>query len=90
MWFADDASGGGTCQSLKQWWDALTTLGPAFGYYPKASETWLVLRPENEEEAKTIFHESGIIVTTEGTRHLGAALGLPSFIEGYVCNKVDE
>ena len=44
---------------------------------------------ENEEEAKTIFHESGIIVTTEGTRHLGAALGLPSFIEGYVFNKVD-
>ena len=73
-----------------QWWNVLSTLGWAFGYYPKASKTCLVVRPGDEEDAKTIFHESGVIVTTEGTRHLGAVLGLPSFMEEYVCNKVDE
>ena len=37
-WFADDASGAGTISEIKQWWDALNSLGPDFGYFPNAKK----------------------------------------------------
>lgn len=37
-WFADDASGAGTTLEIKQWWDALNSLGPDFGYFPNAKK----------------------------------------------------
>ena len=90
VWFADDASGAGSLQGLRQWWDALSTLGPSFGYYPKPSKTCLVIHPQNEEAAKAVFGEAGITITTEGKTHLGSALGSVSFKEEYVKHKVDE
>jgi len=90
VWFADDASGAGSLQGLRQWWDVLSTLGPSFGYYPKPSKTCLVIHPQNEEAAKAVFREAGITITTEGKTHLGSALGSVSFKEEYVKHKVDE
>ena len=28
VWYADDATGVGTCSSLRKWWDTLSRLGP--------------------------------------------------------------
>ena len=55
VWFADDATGMGTLVNLKQWWSSISTIGPLFGYHPNAAKTCLVVRDEQEEEAKEIF-----------------------------------
>ena len=88
--FADDATGVGYFVSLKQWWNCLSTFGPLYGYHPNAAKTSLVVREEQEEEAKRIFEGTGISVTTEGKKHLGAALGSSSFVEDFVSHKVDK
>ena len=42
VWYADDASGAGTCEDLRKWWDSLQVHGAGYGYYPNASKTHLV------------------------------------------------
>ena len=44
VWYADDASATGGLASVRSWWDKLSTIGPAFGYYANASKTWLVTK----------------------------------------------
>ena len=75
VWFADDASGVGTLVSLKRWWSCLVEMGPRLGYHPNAAKTCLVVKEEKEEEAKHVFQDTNIFITTEGKRHLGAAIG---------------
>ena len=41
VWFADDATGASTCCNLKSRWNKLSSYGPAFGYHPNASKTYL-------------------------------------------------
>ena len=58
VWFADDVTAASTCQPLRAWWDDLTACGPSFGYYPKASKTFLVVKEEYADaEAEAIFNE---------------------------------
>ena len=45
---------------------------------------------EKERPAKEIFSETTINITTEGRKHLGAALGSREFFEEYVDEKVEE
>ena len=90
VWYADDATGGSTCTKLKLWWDELSNQGPSFGYYPNASKTYLVVKEEFEASAIELFADTDVHVTTEGKRHLGAALGPRSFTEEYVSGKVQE
>ena len=40
--------------------------------------------------AKEMFQGTGISITEEGKRHLGAALGTQGFVESYVQRKVSE
>ena len=72
VWFADDTA---SCERLKQWWDALSTFGPHFGYSPNATKTILVVKDEHEQTANSLFSDTGIKITTHGKRHLGAAIG---------------
>ncbi len=60
------------------------------GYHAKASKIWLVVKPELLPLASDIFANSGVNITVEGRRHLGAALGTRSFTEAYVNDKVHE
>ena len=89
VWYADDATGAGTCSNLKRWWDHLTSIGPKYGYFPKSPKCHLVVKPEFEERAKSIFEGSNINITTGGTRHLGAVIGSKECREEYVANKVE-
>ena len=88
VWFADDATAGGNLDSLKAWWDRIVDLGPDYGYYPNASKTWLIVKEENLEEATTLFEGTGVAITAEGRRHLGAAIGTHDFVERYIQQKV--
>ena len=50
-----------------------------YGYYPKASKYWLVVKEVVAEEAKRLFNGTGIQITTDGRRLLGAAVGTKEF-----------
>ena len=89
VWFADDASSGGVVQSLRKWWDLLEEYGPAYGYYPNATKTWLLAKAESLLAAQRAFEGTGVNITTSGVRHLGAPLGDCDFTKSYVASKVD-
>ena len=76
VWFADDATAAASCEWLKQWWDALSTFGPHFGYSPSATKTILVVKDKHEQTSHSLFSDPGIKITTHGKRHLGAAIGV--------------
>ena len=82
VWLADDATSGGKLGPLKQWWDIVIEEGAKFGYHVNESKSWIILKDESKlEQAQRLFSNSAIKFTTEGKRHLGAALGTSSFRE---------
>ena len=88
-WFADDSAACGKLQTIKSWWDQICHLGPAYGYYPNASKTVLIVKGlENLPCAKSLFSQTGIKITTEGERHLGAVIGSEEFKNRYINAKV--
>ena len=89
-WYADDVTGAGALTDIRKWWDELLGAGPALGYYPNAKKCWLVVKPEKVKEASDVFAGTGISITTEGRKHLGAALGQRSYLEEYVGSKGKE
>ena len=52
LWFGDDASDGGRVKFLKEWWQKLEELGPAYEYPPNPSKTWLLVKEQSLEVAK--------------------------------------
>ena len=90
VWFADDGTGADKLEALKKWWDVLLEKGPAYGYFPKPSKTWLIVKDKKLEEAKLTFKKTGVKITSDGMRHLGAAIGSSSFKDSYVKEKIAE
>ena len=91
VWFTDDATAGGSFVNLKEWWEHIVSIGPDYGYYPNAMKTWLVVKEEKEIGAATLLKKkTGVSITVEGKRHLGAAIGKQTFIKSYVQRKVSE
>ena len=88
VWFADDATAVGKLKLLHKWWQILSSLGPNFGYFSNASKTVLIVKPHLLTIAKSIFADTGMQITDQGQRHLGAALGSREFAEGFVAKKV--
>ena len=75
---------------MKDWWDELEGTGPDFGYYANATKFWLIVKEERYEQAVNAFGNSGVKITKDSQRHLGAALGAQTFVEVYVTEKVHE
>ena len=90
VWYADDATGAGSCEGLRQWWDQIERLGPTFGYHPNAVKTYLIIKEEHDNKAKALFADTDVHITINGKRHLGAALGANTFTEEHVSSKVRE
>ena len=88
VWYADDAAGGGKIADLQQWWSNLCARGPLFGYYPKPSKTWVIVKPEHYEEAKEAF--PGLKITSDGHEYLGSFIGTTKGMEAFVKDKVSE
>ena len=90
-WLADDATGAGTIQQLKEWWDAVIDLGNKFGYYVDQLKSFIIVKNDEDlEKAKATFENDGINFTKDGKRHLGAAIGSDQFKAYYASKKVDE
>ena len=49
-----------------------------------------MVKPEKLKEANNVFARTGINITTEGRKHLGASLGQRSYPEENVVSKVKE
>ena len=90
VWYADDTSAGGSLHHLHSWWNQLLRCGTEYGYFANAAKTWLIVKQEHLPLATELFADSGVQITVEGRRHLGAALGTESFTESFVKGKVQE
>ena len=90
VWFADDGTGADKVDALRKWWDMLLEKGPSYGYFPKAAKTWLIVKEDKLEEAKHMFKDTGVKITSDGMRHLGAAIGSKDFKDSYVLQKIQE
>ena len=88
VWYADDASGAGTCEDLRTFWNTLQAHGEIYGYHPNASKTHLVIKPEHAEQARELFAGTGINITTEESDAFGAAVSSRSFTDDYITAKV--
>ena len=42
--FADDFSIAGSLNSIKDYWDKLTAIGPKYGYFPKPTKSYLIVK----------------------------------------------
>ena len=69
--YADDIAGSSKLQGLKEWWERANTVGPAFGYHPKASKSWLIVKENKLKEAEMIFEGTGVNITIEGKNTWG-------------------
>ena len=86
--FADDLNGTGKLQGLLHWWKCVCEYGPIIGYFPKPSKSWLIVKPSMIHQAHNIFKNSGINITSDGKKHLGAAIGSEDFKTEFVIEKV--
>ena len=84
VWLADDATGAGKLQPLREWWDLIEREGKKFGYFVKPKKSWLILKDVSKlEECQKLFESSPINITVEGKRHLGAAIGSAEYKNEY-------
>ena len=90
VWYADDSSAAGKIMEMKKWWDVLYHSGPQYGYFPLPKKTILIVKPEFEQQAREVFSNTEVKITTEGERHMGAVIGGHDFKETYVTNKVNK
>eukprot|EP00731_Ephydatia_muelleri_P028421 Em0020g65a len=70
--------------------DHVVSSGSSYVYFVNPGKTWLIVKPQHERDAKELFSGTGIGITSEGKRHLGAALGSRSFLESYISDKVKD
>ena len=90
VWLADDASAGGTIESLNKWYDHLVSEGKKHGYYVNGSKSWLIAKSlEISENAKLVLGDK-VNITVEGKRHLGAVIGSKDYKDLYCNGKVSE
>ena len=68
MVYADDAAGAGKLKSIKQWWETIKEHAPMYGYYPKPSKSWLIVKPEYIDEANSLFNDVKITTAKVGGR----------------------
>ena len=66
VWFADDSTTVGTASTLLEWWHHLVSAGPAFGYFPNSSNTFLIVKPEHLSQAESLSANTNITVTVQG------------------------
>ena len=88
IWYADDAAGAGKICSLRSWWDKIRDLGPAFGYFPNATKSQLLVIPRLISEARDIFKDTRLSIISEGKEYLGGAVGSHQFMKEFVHSRV--
>ena len=88
--YADDAVGAGKICNLRLWWDAICENGPRFGYHINAKKSWIIVKPHLKQEAEQTFQGTGINITADGQRHIGASIGSIKYREKFVSNLIND
>jgi hypothetical protein len=89
MWYADDASAGATLVEARQWFDQLCADGPAYGYFPEPTKSFIVVGECDVESATQLFSDIGVKVVTS-QRLLGGHIGSREGLETFLRKKVTE
>ena len=82
--FADDFTVAGKISSIKDYQSQLTSTGPKYGYFPKASKSYLILKEDQLPNATTLFDNSNVNITVEGKRHLRAIVGSEIYSKEFI------
>ena len=90
VWYADDAAGAGKLSPLRAWWDKINDHGPAFGYFPNASKSHILVKTHLLGEAKRAFAGANLQVITCGKEFLVGSIGEKEFQRDYTANSVHE
>ena len=45
--FGDNFSVAGSLNSIKDYWDKLTAIGPKYAYFPKPTKSYLIVKDKN-------------------------------------------
>ena len=59
-------------------------MGPAYGYFANATKTWLLTKEKFLDQAKILFQDTQVNITTHGRHYLGAALGSKEFVDQFM------
>ena len=80
VYLADNVSGVGTLNELKDRWGIIISGGQKISYYVDESKSWLISKDSYKLEiAKQIFQNSNVKFTSETKRCLEAALRTDEF-----------
>ena len=88
--FADDFSVAGSLNSIEDYRDKLTAIGPNYGYFPKPYEILPDSKRKKTMEGKNLFANSRVNITAQGKRHLGAVIGSTGYRDKYVKDLVKD
>ena len=79
----------GKILELRIWWGMIISEGKKFGYYVNEPKIWFIIKnPNHLEHADNIFKDTGVKITCEGKRHLGAVIGSNDFKSEYFREKI--
>ena len=82
--FADDFTFAAKLSGIKDYWSQLTSTGPKYGYFPKASKSYLIVKEDQLPNATTLLDNSNVNITVKGKSHLGAIGGSDIYKREYV------
>ena len=84
--FADDFTVAGKLSNVKDYWSQLTSIGPKYGYFPKASKSYLIIKEDQLPNATALFDNSdvNIAVCIFLSLSLGAIVASGSYNREYV------
>ena len=82
--FTDDFRVDGKISSIKDYWSQLTSIGPKYGYFPKASKSHVIVKEDQLPNATTLFGNSNVNIAVTGKRLLGAIVGSEIYKREYV------
>ena len=88
--FVDDLTVAGKLADIKSFWDKLSTIGSKYGYFPKSTKSYLIVKRSCLKDAKTIFTDTNMNISANGRKHLGAVVGRDTYNVQYVENLVDD
>ena len=86
VWYADDAAGAGKLSCLRAWWDKINELGPAFGYFPNATKSHILVKEDLLHEARDIFEGTNLQIITNGMGYLGGSIGSEQFAKDFIAS----
>ena len=84
--FAGEFTAAGKLSSIKNYWSQLTSVSPKYGFFLKASKSYIIVKEDQFPNATTLFDNSNVNFTVEGKKHLRVFVGSKI----YKCEYVDD